>query len=79
MNYSGEQEKISELTHDHKVYTSICKTVCAISMMLKKISTQTAREITSLFTDYSRYSKLKERNIDKYVVSLLVKARFIFL
>lgn len=34
-------------------------------MMLKKISTQTAREITSLFTDYG---KLKERNIDKYVV-----------
>lgn len=65
MNYSGEQEKISELTHDHEVYTSICKTVCGISMMLKKISTQTAREITSLFTDYG---KLKERNIDKYVV-----------
>lgn len=27
--------------------------------------TETAREITSLFTDYG---KLKERNIDKYVV-----------
>lgn len=40
-----------------KVYTSICKTVCGISMMLKKISTQTAREITSLFTDYGKNSR----------------------